>query len=206
MRNKSWGQLFVLAMLVILVCAVPALAADAHAGGEKKDPLDFSGYKRWDLGIYTVVVFIALLVIIIKFAWPKISEGLEKRETNIRSALDEARKDRADAADLLARAKKELSETAAKIEAMFTEARQEAEALRLAETDKGVKDAQAERDRAKREATAEKEANLKEVQKQAVELAMLIAVKAIRQQLSINDQQKLLEESIAELQANANLA
>jgi len=205
MRNKSWGQLFALAMLVILVCAVPALAADAH-GGEKKGALDFTGIKRWDLGIYTIIVFVALLVIIIKFAWPKIREGLEKRETNIRSALDEARKDRADAADLLARAKKELSETAAKIEAMFTEARREAEALRLAETDKGVKDAQAERDRAKREANAEKEANLKEVQKQAVELAMLIAVKAIRQQLSINDQQKLLEESIAELQANANLA
>jgi F-type H+-transporting ATPase subunit b len=170
------------------------------------DKLKFTGIERWDLGVYTLIVFILLMVILAKYAWPHIRSGLEKREASIFGAMEQAKKDRAEAAELLARAKKELDETAVKIRAILDEARKDAVELKAAETEKGVKDAQAERDRAKREGEENKAALAKDLQRDVVELAVLIATKAVRQQMSIQNQTALLEESIAELKANASQA
>src|SRR5947208_1091831 len=62
---------------------VEKAAHDAHKGGG----LDFTGIKRYDLGIYTLIVFGILMFVLSKYAWPHIKSGLEKRETNILSAL-----------------------------------------------------------------------------------------------------------------------
>jgi F-type H+-transporting ATPase subunit b len=209
MRLASWCRPFVLAVLVALVVAIPAMAADTHgtpAHEEKKGGLEFTGIKRYDLGIYTLVVFGLLIFVLNRYAWPKIREGLEKREVNIRSALDEARKDRTEAAALLARAKKELDETAQKVAAMLAEARQQGEALRTAETEKGVKDAQAERERASRDMQAQLETLKKELTEEMIQVAALMATKALRRQVTLENQRELLDESIAELKVNANKA
>jgi F-type H+-transporting ATPase subunit b len=179
---------------------VAASSHDGHGGG---GGLSFTGIHRWDLGVYTLIVFAILLFVLAKFAWPNIRAGLEKRETTIRGAIEESRRDRTEAAEQLARAKKELNETAAKVAAMFEQARKEAESLKAAKLEEGERDAAATRERANREAQAKKDADLKDVQQQAVELAVLIATKALRQQVSIENQHKLLDESIAELNAGA---
>jgi F-type H+-transporting ATPase subunit b len=200
----SW-RLFALAALVMLMIALPAFAAGDH-GGEKKGGLDFTGIKRWDLGIYTLVVFGLLMLIIGKVAWPKIQSGLEKRESNISSALEQAKRDRAEAEAKLADAKKQLAEAATQAKAILDEARRDADALKATEREAGVKEAQAERERAKREVAIERDAALKDVYEKAIELASLMATKAVRQQVSINTQNELVNESIAELNANANRA
>src|SRR5947208_1940967 len=46
----------------------------AGHGGEKGG-LDFTGIKRYDLGIYTLIVFGLLLFVLSRYAWPHISEG-----------------------------------------------------------------------------------------------------------------------------------
>ena len=99
-----------------------------------------------------------------------------------------------------------MAKAAEQVRAILDEARRDAEALKTAEREAGVKEAQAELARAKRDADAERAAMTKDVQKQAVELAMLIASKALRQQVSIENQHKLLDESIAELSSNASKA
>ncbi len=179
---------------------------DSHGSGGMLDKLAFTGIKRWDLGLYTLIVFGLLMFILSKYAWPHIQSGLEKREANILGALEQARKDRAESEARLTEAKKQLAEAAQQARAVLDEARKDADALRVSEREAGVKDAQAERERAKREAEAERAALTKEVQQQAVELAVLIASKAIREQLSIHNQGKLLDESIAQLNTNANQA
>jgi F-type H+-transporting ATPase subunit b len=89
---------------------------------------------------------------------------------------------------------------------MLDEAGRNADAVNASKLEQGEKDAQAIRDQAKREAAARMEADLKEVERRAVELAILIATKALRQEVSIQNQNKLLDESIAELSANASKA
>ena len=51
---------------------------------------DKFGLKRYDLGIYTLVVFGILILILGKFAWGPMMSGLDKREATLRKAHDDA--------------------------------------------------------------------------------------------------------------------
>jgi F-type H+-transporting ATPase subunit b len=178
-----------------------AAGGDAHGNGEKSGGLDFTGIKRWDLGIYTLIVFLLLVGILWKFAWPHIVEGLEKREVNIKSALEQAKQGQADATALLAAAKRQMDEGAVQVKAMLEEARRDADVLRATEREQGAKDAQAERERAKREIDAAKDVALKDIYEQAVRLASLMSEKALRRTVSADDHRRLLDEALADLKA-----
>ena len=185
-----------------VVAAAPA--EDAHGGhGEKKSGgLDFTGIKRYDLGIYTLIVFGLLIVILGKYAWPHISEGLKKREAAIIGARDEAAKAKVEAEAFRVQLQKDLAEAQDKIRAMLDEARRDADALRAAEREAGTKDAQAERDRARKEIQNEKDAALQELYQQAVQLAAMMSAKTIRRQLSADDHRRLLDESLADIRSS----
>ncbi|MCI0703962.1 MAG: F0F1 ATP synthase subunit B [Planctomycetia bacterium] len=192
-----------LALLVVLAFASPVLAAEAGQEGGK---LDFLGLQRYDLGIYTLIVFGLLIFVLNKYAWPKIKVGLERREASIKGALEEAKRERQEAKNVLEQARKQLNETALQVKAMLDEARRDADNLRTEQREIGVKEAQAERARAKREIETRMAGLSKDVYEQAVTLAALMAEKALRRQVSISDHQRLLDESLAELQSAANKA
>src|SRR3954469_17558424 len=101
MRLRSSARpavLFLLAALAVLVAVAPALAANEAAGvatkhgdeGVQTGGLSFLDLHRYDLGIFTLIVFGLLCAILWRFAWPKIAEGLAKREAMISQARDEA--------------------------------------------------------------------------------------------------------------------
>jgi F-type H+-transporting ATPase subunit b len=191
----------------------PANETELKAAGVSGEPghgggggLEFTGLKRYDLGIYTLIVFGLMMFVLSKYAWPPIKAGLEKREANIRGALDDARKEREEAKVTLSEAKKHLDEAALKAKGIVDDARKDAEALKANEREVGIKDAQAERERARRETAADAEAKEKEIQASVVKLATLIAEKALRRSVTIEDHAKLLDESIAELKSAANKA
>lgn len=182
------------------------IKAAAGGGHAEPGPLDFTGIKRYDLGIYTLIVFGLLVFLLTKFAWPSIKEGLEKREANIRSALDEARRDREQSVAAMVEARKQLDAAALNAKEVLDEARRDADALKATEREAGVKDAASERERARREVETLKDTMVKEVYEQAVRLAALMAEKALRRSVAIEDHARLLDESIAELKDSANKA
>jgi F-type H+-transporting ATPase subunit b len=167
----------------------------------ESDKLGFLGLKRYDLGIWTLVVFGILMFILSKFAWPHMREGLAKREANIKSALEEARQAQQAARAEFEKAKQELAKAALEVRAMIEEARRDAEVLKASEREVGVKEAAAERERARRDTEALKDALLKELYEQTVKLAALMSEKALRRAVSAEDHRRLLDESIAELKA-----
>ena len=187
----------------------PASADELNGHGTghpEPGPLDFTGFKRYDLGIYTFIVFALLFLILSKYAWPHISEGLKKREAAILGARDEAAKAKAEAEELRVKLQKDYAEAQDKIRAMLDEARRDSEELRVAEREAGAKDAQAERERAKREIQTEKEAVLLELYQQAVQLASMLSSKTIKRQMSADDHRRLLDESLSELRGTVGKA
>jgi F-type H+-transporting ATPase subunit b len=130
--------------------------------------------------------------------------GLEKREANVSSALTQAKQDAAAARAELETAKKELAAAAVEARKIVEEARKDAEELKAAKTEEGIKEAQAERERAKREYALRMDQQRKDIQQEVIALALLIASKALRREVSFANQQQLLEESIAELNQNAS--
>ncbi len=193
----------VLAVAVVLLTAPAALAA---SGGDDKGGLSFLQLHRYDLGIFTLIVFGLLVLVLSKTAWPKITEGLAKREAAILGARDEAQKVRAEAEDLRTRLQKENAEAQDKIRALLDEARRDADALRATEKEAGVKEAQAERERAKREIEAAKDTALDEIYRTAVDLATNLSAKTLGRSMTADDHRKLLDESLAELKQSPRLA
>lgn len=190
---------FAVALAVVLMAASVSFAS----GGEAKSEggLSFLNLERYDLGIFTLIVFGLLCVILYFFAWPQIRSGLEKREAAIAAAKDEAVQAKHDAEAIREKLKGEFAAAQDKIRAMMDEARRDADVLRAKEKEVGAKEAQAERDRAKREIETAKDQALQEIQQQAVKLASIMSSKAVRRNLNEDDHRRLVDESLSELKA-----
>lgn len=186
------------AAAVAAVLVLPALAPAATEGGGQPNVLSPNLVNS----IVTVVVFGALLAILYAFAWGPILKGLQAREAAQFQAIEDAKRAKDEAAALRAKLDAELAAAAQQAKAILDEARRDAEALKQAEREVGVKEAEAERERARRDIAIERDAALKDVYTQAVELATIMATKAVRQQVTVDAQSELVNASIAELNAS----
>lgn len=170
----------------------------AHGGESKTSFIDI---KRYDLGIYTLLVF-GLLYLFVQFlVWPKVAEGLKKREASIQGARDEAQRDRQAAEHRLADAKRQLDDAADKVRVMFEDARKQAEATITRANDEAAQKIAAGKAEAVKAIEVEREAARRELYQQAVDLAAMLSAKTIRRNLSADDHRRLLDESLAELKA-----
>jgi F-type H+-transporting ATPase subunit b len=187
---------FLLAVVAVLVFGGPLLASDPP---KSEGGLSFLNLERYDLGIFTLIVFASLCLILYFFAWPKISAGLAKREADIAAAKDEAVKAKHEAEQMRETLKAEFAAAQDKIRAMMDEARRDADVLKASEKAVGVKEAQAERERAKREIETAKDQALQEIQQTAVQLASLMSSKAVGRHMGDDDHRRLVAESLSEL-------
>ncbi|MDY3556373.1 F0F1 ATP synthase subunit B [Gemmata sp. JC717] len=179
------------------VLLLPTLALAASEGGGSTNVLKPDAVNS----IVTVIVFVALLAILYAFAWGPILKGLQAREAAQFQAIEDAKKAKEDAAALRSKLDAELAAAAQQAKAIVDEARRDAEALKKTLAEEGRKEADAERERARRDVAIERDAALKDVYTKAVELATLMATKAVRQQVTVDAQSELVNASIAELNA-----
>lgn len=181
-----------------------AQPAGGHGDGHGKAA--FIDIHRYDLGIYTLIVFGILFALLGKFAWGPFQEGLRKREAGLLALREEAAKARSEAEALREKLQKEYAAAQDQIRAMIEEARRDAERLRAEQREQGVKDAALERERAKREIEAAKDAALNEIYRQAVELATMMSEKTLSRHITPEDHRRLLDESLEELKLAASKA
>jgi F-type H+-transporting ATPase subunit b len=209
-----------LGMVALALCAAPALAdkVEGPAGEDKAHPDKghdagakhdehksedniFKGFI--DLSLWTIVVFLVLFFVLKKFAWGPMLQGLQERERSIHSAMEEAKAARDEAAKLRAELQAEIAKARAEGQALRDEARRDAERLREEINAKAKADIQAERDRLRREIETARDNVLKDLWAQAVQLSTLIASKAVRRQFTIEDQNRLVDEALAEFREAA---
>ena len=183
--------------------ALVAFAAPAFAAGEGQRGI-FDLPARWDLSIYTLFVFLVLLGLMAKFAWPAITKGIQAREDLIVQVRDEAMLARKEAEGIRADLAVKMGQAHDEIKALLDEARKDADKLRATEREVGLKEAAAERERAVREIEAAKGQAIAELYQRSVQLASLMAGKAIRREINPGDHARLIEESLAELKTSVN--
>src|SRR3989337_1016440 len=82
---------------------------------------------EFGLMFWTIVVFVLLLLILKKFAYPALLGAVEARERALQQQLDEAERNRAESAALLAEHKKLLAEARTQAHGLLVEARPSAE-------------------------------------------------------------------------------
>lgn len=158
-----------------------------------------SGLSRFDLGLWTLIVFGILVYVLGKFAWGPIMTGLQKREDTIAGYHSEAEKARAEAEKLLTEIKSQRAKASEQVSALIAEARRDADAFRETEKARTAGDIQAERERMKREIEVARDQALAEIWDKTVQLAALVSSKAIGRVVTTDDHRRLIDESLAEL-------
>lgn len=188
-----------------------AAAADSHAaphaGGAHHDDTDLGHGNataalhqpqewRFDLSIFTFIVFLLLLAILTKFAWGPIAAALEQREETIARQIAEAKA----AAD---KAAMHLKEYEARLAAATDEARQiVAQSRKDAELakDKIVAEARdaagKERDRAVAEIHVAKNQALDEIAQRSVQTAISLAGNIIRREVKPQEHEALIGDAV----------
>ena len=171
-------------------------STEAQGGAGASNPL-----VQLDPGlfIWTILTFLILFFVLSKFAWKPLLTLLESRENTIKSSLEDAEK-----------AKQELERLNTESEAIISEARSEAQSIRVEAKSAAEKikadimaqageDAKKLRDETEKQIQVEKDKAISEVRQEVVGLAITVAEKVIRKNLSKEDNQDLIEDSLKKL-------
>jgi F-type H+-transporting ATPase subunit b len=150
------------------------------------------------LFFWQTLLFIALVLLLKKFAWKPILNAVNEREQGIKDALDSAQKAKEEMANLQADNEKLLKEARAERDAMLKEARDiknkmisDAKDEAKVEADKMVAQAQAAIE-------SEKKAAIADLKNQVATLSLNIAEKVVKQNLATDDKQQELVKSLLE--------
>lgn len=148
------------------------------------------------LYIWTIIIFLVLLFLLMKFAWKPLLAMLEKREDNIRHALLDAEKARDELANVKEDTEKLLSEARNESQAIVAAGKKNAERMK----DEIIEKAQSKSDsilvEVKKQIHIEKERAIADVKAEVVNLSMEIAQKLIKKNLTKEDNLKLINESL----------
>jgi F-type H+-transporting ATPase subunit b len=171
---------------------LPALLQQEHAAS---GPLAVEP----GLMIWTVIVFVALLFILRKFAWPSILGAVEARERALEAQLAEAERNRREAAELLAQHQKLLAEGRAQAQTLLAEARSSAERERALSMEKARHEQEELLERARRDIGAERDRAVVELRREAVDLSLAAATKLIGERLNSENDRRIVQEYLSGL-------
>jgi F-type H+-transporting ATPase subunit b len=166
-----------------------------------QEPHAASGPLTIEFGLmfWTIVVFLLLLLILKKFAYPALLGAVEARERALQEQLDAAERNRAESEALLAEHKKLIAEARTQAHALLVEARTTAEKERALAMEKTLQEQQELLERARREIVDERDQAIAELRREAVELSLAAASKLIGERLSSETDRKLVQEYLSGL-------
>jgi F-type H+-transporting ATPase subunit b len=154
------------------------------------------------LYIWTIVTFLVLAFLLRKFAWQPMLDALERRQEAIRKSLDEAKQARKEMDRLNDESARLLAAARAEADAIISRTR--ADAARAGEELKQKARADAENivRNAEREIALETSRAVQKVREEAVDLSVAIASKIIQRNLSKEDNERLIAETLKGIQTS----
>ena len=155
------------------------------------------------LMIWTLIAFFVSMLILQRFAFPRISEALEKRANLIQESIDHAEQTRKDADQLLEEYRARLREAREQAEDILVRSRKAAEAFEAESREKAQQQHQEAMERTRREIEAETRRALDEIRKEVANLTIIATEKVTRKALDDGDQKRLIEEALAEVDFSA---
>jgi F-type H+-transporting ATPase subunit b len=154
-----------------------------------------------DIGlmIWTLLVFLISLYLLGKFAFPRIQEALDRRQKAIEESIDAAERTRQEADEILAEYRERLAEARGQADEIVARARKTGEASEA----EALADARRKREemleQTRREIQAETRRAIQEIRKEVADLTVLATEKVTRKTLDDDDQRRIVEEALSEL-------
>jgi F-type H+-transporting ATPase subunit b len=174
-----------------------AVVIAAEAGGEEGG--SFLVTPNVGLMIWTLIAFGITLLILYKLAFPRIAAALDRRQQAIEESIDTAERTRREAEALLAEYRERLGEARRQADEIVVRARRageqhEAESLERARAQREDLLAQTRRD-----IEAETRRAIGEIRREVADLTVLATEKVTRKTLTSEDQRRLVDEALQEV-------
>jgi len=153
------------------------------------------------LFLWTILTFLVLLVLLAKFAWKPLLALLDRREEMIRLSLDDAEKAKQELQRLQQESKEILSKARVEAQSILAKSRSEAEKLKGELRQEAKVQADSILRDAEKQIQVETEKAIAVIKNEVVDLSLLVASKLIKRNLSKEDNQSLIEESLKQVES-----
>ena len=148
------------------------------------------------LFVWTILTFLVLLGVLAKFAWNPLLKMLKDREELISSSLDDAEKARTELERLNSEGEDIVNKARSEAQTILAEGKAAASKLKD-ETLNAAKDqAKSILSEAKKQIRIEKDKAIEEIKSEVVDLSLSVATKLIKKNISREDNQALIDESL----------
>lgn len=151
------------------------------------------------LMIWTVVTFAIVLFVLKRVAFSRIQSIIDARRDRIRQALDEADKAREEARQLREAVRAEREEAKAERERILEESRRQAQRQLEQAREQADADLRERLEKNRLEIEAENVRLRQQIRRDVVELTLLASEKVTGKVLDAEDQRRLIDETIAEV-------
>ena len=151
------------------------------------------------LMIWTLLVFGLSMYLLAKVAFPRIAEALDRRQKAIEDSIDAAEHTRTEAEQILSEYRERLAEARGQADEIVARARKTGEAAE----NEILADARSKReemmDQTRRDIEAETRRAIQAIRAEVADLTVLATEKVARKSLTGEDQKRLVDEALAEL-------
>jgi F-type H+-transporting ATPase subunit b len=174
-------------------------AASTAAAQEAKEPVNILAPKA-GLMIWTLIIFGILFFILRQFVFPPLTAAVEARERALEDAIEGAKRDREEAARILAEHRRQIEAARNDAQRYIAEGRATGEKMRNDLLEQARQQQQELVERARRDIDSEKERAIADLRREAVELAIAGASRVIEKNLDDQANRRLVEGFLSTLE------
>jgi F-type H+-transporting ATPase subunit b len=173
---------------------MPILAATSEEGGGS-----FLVTPNVGLMIWTLLAFGITLWILWKLAFPRIGEALDKRQKAIEESIDTAERTKVEADELLQEYRERLKEAREQADEIVARARKAGDNLESESKADALRQREELMEQTRRDIQAETNRAIQEIRNEVADLTVLATEKVTRKTLTDDDQRRLVDEALGEL-------
>ena len=152
------------------------------------------------LFIWTILTFLVLVGLLTKFAWRPLLQALDSRQQRIQQALDDAEKAKQELERLNQESAQIIRQARVEADQIVAMSRSDAERLREEMRQKARAEADGIVKTAERQIQLETARAIQQIRHEAADLSVAIASKLIQRNLTKEDNEKLIDEALKQLQ------
>ena len=157
---------------------------------------------NFGLVIWIALTFVALLVVLRRFAWGPITSALDAREIRIKESIEQAQKALAEARQIQADNDRARREADAEAQQLLRQSREAADTLRAEEIEKTRAQIRQMQEAAQAEIERERDGALQYLRKEVADLAIQAAERVLDANLDDDRQRKLVDDFLGGLPKN----
>jgi F-type H+-transporting ATPase subunit b len=182
---------------------IATFVAAAEAGAEEGGGGSFLVSPNVGLMIWTLIAFGTALLILRKYAFPAIGEAIDKRAAAINESIEAAERTKVEADEILAEYRARLKEAREQADDIIARSRKAAEAHEDEKRTEAKQYREELLETTRKDIEAEKNRALDDIRKEVADLTVIATEKVTRKSLDADDQKRLIEEALSEVDFSA---